>query len=379
MASFYATSSPAVRNGLAAALPIVALAMIGLLTGCGQPTTGATAGGRADTRDATATPIDRRALCQRIDAALAHARDGRRLDASVHGAWQVVHGILAFGRDFPLRHDGTDSAALDYLLDGGRLTGWNLRAGSHGAVALVEEGSNTGQGHPDQWLGYLSQCGRHGIPRDTKLVVGKKTYTVNDLLTQAQADVRPGQEATWTLMAISAYLPTDAAWTAGDGTKWTAERVVEMEADADIVSSACGGAHRLYSLVAAVQKHCAATGRTPEQLTGGWAAAQEVIDECVDRARRFQQADGSFSIHSFDRPGTSADVFARLSATGHVFEVLSLALDDEELAEPWMTRAADRLVTLLEQTSDVDVECGALYHAAHGLLLYRDRACGSTK
>ncbi len=309
---------------------------------------------------------------------LAHARDGRRLDASVHGAWQVVHGILAFGRDFPLTHDGTDSAALDYLLDGGRLTGWNLRAGSSGVIALLEEGSNTGQGHPDQWLGYLSQCGRHGIPRDTKLVVGKKTFTVNDLLIQAQADIRPGQEATWTLMALSAYLPPDATWTASDGSKWSTERVVEMEADADIVSSACGGAHRLYGLVAAVKKHLAATGRTPDQLSGGWATAQDVIDECIDRAWRFQQADGSFSIHSFERPGTSADVFAKLSATGHIFEVLSLALDDERLAEPWVSRAAERLVTLLEQTSDVDVECGALYHAAHGLLLYRDRVCGST-
>jgi hypothetical protein len=382
MASSYAVPRPAVRSrfdrGFSWSLATAGL-LIGLLTGCGQPTTVATTGGKADTGDATATVIDRRALCERIDAVLAHARDNRRLDASVHGAWQVVHGILAFGRDFPLRHDGTDSAALDYLLDGGRLTGWNLRTGSPGVIALLEEGSNTGQGHPDQWLGYLSQCGRHGIPRDTKLMIGKKTFTVNDLLTQAQADIRSGQEATWTLMALSAYLPPDAAWTASDGSKWTTERVVEMEADADIVSSACGGAHRLYGLVSALKKHLATTGLAPDQLSGGWAAAQDVIDECIDRARRFQQADGSFSIHSFERPGTSADVFARLSATGHVFEVLSLALDDEQLDEPWMTRAADRLVTLLEQTADVDVECGALYHAAHGLLLYSDRVCGSTE
>jgi hypothetical protein len=296
----------------------------------------------------------------------------------VHGAWQVVHGILAFGRDFPLRHDGTESAALDYLLDGGRLTGWTLRAGTPGVVAVVEEGSTTGQGHPDQWLGYLSQCGEHGIPSDTKLMVGNKACTVDDLLTQAQADIRPGQEATWTLMALSAYRSPAATWTAGDGERWTVERVVQMEADADLFTSACGGAHRLYGLVAALRKHCESTGRTPDQLSGGWAAAADVIEECIDRARRYQQADGSFSIHSFERPGTSADVFARLSATGHVFEVLSLALDDERLAEPWVTRAADRLVTLLEQTSDVDVECGALYHAAHGLLLYKARVCGST-
>jgi len=373
MASFYAATQAPVRSDFDLSLTLVALAMFGLLAGCGRQSTGPVAGVAGD--DAAAPRIDRRALCQRIDAALAHARDGRRLDASLHGAWQVVHGILAFGREFPLRHDGTDSPALDYLLDGGRLTGWNLRKGPSGVIALLEEGSNTGQGHTDQWLGYLSQCGRHGIPRDTKLVAGTKAFTVNDLLTQAQADIRPGQEATWTLMALSAYLPPDATWTSGDGSKWSTERVVEMEADADIISSACGGAHRLYGLVFAVKKHLAATGRTPDQLSGGWAAAQEVIDECIDRARRFQQADGSFSIHSFERPGTSADVFAKLSATGHIFEVLTLALDDERLSEPWVTRAADRLVTLLEQTADVDVECGALYHAAHGLLLYRDRVC----
>jgi len=66
-------------------------------------------------------------LCSRIDAALTHAREARRLDASVNGAWQVVHGILAFGPELPLVHDGKESAALDYLLGGGRLTGGVLR------------------------------------------------------------------------------------------------------------------------------------------------------------------------------------------------------------------------------------------------------------
>lgn len=104
--------------------------------------------------------------------------------------------------------------------------------------------------------------------------------------------------------------------------------------------------------------------------------AADVLEDAVDRARRFQQPDGSFSIHSFERPGTSPDVFARLGATGHVFEVLTVALDDDRLAEPWVRRAAERLTRLLEQTADVDVECGALYHAAHGLALYRLRTCG---
>ena len=381
MASFYAIRPSTVRRpehgpNAAVASRILALLLAAcLLPGCGPQA----AGEAAPSPGGAVTAADRARLCTRIDAALAHARDGRRLDAVEHGAWQVVHGILAFGPELPLVHDGTESPALDYLLGGGTLTGWQLRPGSRGVFAPVAEGSTTAQGHPDQWLGYLSQCGLHGIPRDTKLIVGGREFTVNDLLQQALADIRPGQEATWTLMALAAYLPPDAAWTSADGERWTTERVVRMEADADIPSSACGGAHRLFGLACAVRKQLAATGRRPDQLTGGWATAVDVIEECIDRARRFQQADGSFSVHSFERPGTSPDAVARLGTTGHVFEVLALALDDERLAEPWMTRAAERLVTLLEQTADVDVECGALYHAVHGLLLYRSRLCSSTE
>lgn len=330
--------------------------------------------------DVSSTPIDRNALCSRIDAALKDIRDERLLDAGVQGAWQVVHGILAFGADLPLAVRGERRPALEHLLAGGSLAGWKLRPGDHGVVAIVEEGSTLGQGHPDQWLGYLSQCGvadhpdrlAGGVPLDTPLVVGGRSFTIADLLSQAQYDIRQGQEATWTLMALSAWLPPEASWTAGDGEEWTTERVASMEAEADVISAACNGAHRLYGLAVAVDAHRRATGDEP---TGGWAEAATVLDHYIDRARRFQQADGSFSVRPFDRPASTPDVFTRLSTTGHVFEVLAVALDDTQLAQPWVTRAANRLVTLVEQTSDLDVECGGLYHAAHGLALYRNRIC----
>ena len=351
-------------------------AVIGL-PGCGGMAAG-TGSGAAATPSAA---FDRPSLCDRIDGVIAHARDRRLLDAGVQGAWQVVHGILAFGPEFPVAVKGRTVPALDHLLGGGPITGWKLRRSDPGVIAVVEEGSTMGQGHPDQWLGYLSQCGvagtdggrlAGGIPLDTPLVVAGRRFTLGDLLAQAKHDIRPGQEATWTLMALSAWLPPDATWTSRAGETWTTERVVRMEAGADIISAACGGTHRLYGLAAALDAHRRATNSEP---TGGWAEAAAVLDDYIDRARRFQQPDGSFSIHYFDRPGTSPDVFAKLAATGHVFEVLALALDDERLAEPWVTRAADRLVTLLEQTEDVDVECGGLYHAVHGLALYRRRIC----
>ena len=375
MSGSYAIRGPAVHPLQGFAGVVIALATMLLLTsGCGS-----TAGSGVKVENAGSD--DPETLCRRIDAALAQARDGRLLDARVNGAWQVVHGILAFGDRLPLATADGTTKALPYLLGGGGLTGWRVRSGDHGVLATIDEGSTTGQGHPDQWMGYLSHCGAQGLPIDTPLEVAGRSYTLGDLLSQAQADIRPGREATWTLMALSRWLPPDAEWTASDGKRWKVEDVVRMEARAAIDGAACGGAHRLYALASALaarRRALGTSGQGSPAPTGAWAEAQDRIEEHVALARAYQQPDGGFSVHFFERPGTSADVFARLGATGHLFEFLVAALDDERLAEPWVTRAATRLVTLLEQTSDIDVECGALYHAAHGLLLYRERICGAT-
>ena len=380
MTTFYGPPSAPVHQAIPVARRLAfwaALALCGVVsivaTGCGT-----TAGSSHVTTPRAA--INGEELCMRIDRVLTHARDSRLLDARINGAWQVVHGILAFGDELPLATADGKTTALSWLLGGGGLRGWRLRPGSEGIVATIEEGSTTGQGHPDQWIGYLAQCGLDGIPVDTPITVNGKPHTLRDLLAQAQADIRPGREATWTLMALSAWLPPESRWTASDGRTWTVEDVVAMEAAAEIDGAACGGCHRLYGLVTALATHRAArqaAGLPDAALGGGWADAEARIEDCIDIARRHQQPDGSFSVHFFERPGTSADLFARLGATGHIFEFLVAALDDERLTEPWVTEAATRLVTLLEQTADVDVECGALYHAIHGLRLYRERVCGT--
>ena len=70
-------------------------------------------------------------------------------------------------------------------------------------------------------------------------------------------------------MAFATYLPLDAEWTARDGSEWTIDRIVDMEADQDIDDSPCGGTHRLYGLALALNRHLDAGG----QLTGVWQKA----------------------------------------------------------------------------------------------------------
>lgn len=296
---------------------------------------------------------------------------GRYMSAKDHAAWQIVHGIVGYGRGLQIYdHQGELVSALDYLLAGGTLRGWNLFEGSHGVGTLLEAGSKTGQGHPDQWLGYLSLC---GLPGDEPVIVQDQTFTIHDLVTQAQWEIFNNMEASWTLMGLSTYLPLDATWKSKDGSVWTIERIMQMEADQDLSESACGGSHRLCGLSVALNRYLAEGG----EPTGGWLAAEQKIQDSIDRVRRFQQPDGSFSTSYFDRPGSSPDLATKMSTTGHTLEFLTYALTDEQLAEPWVKAAVAQLCKIFRQTRDLPMECGGLYHSARGLQNYRLRMYGA--
>lgn len=322
-----------------------------------------------------------------VDEALDFTRHQRMLRTDRHAAWQIMHGVLAFGGDFQVLHEGQPVKVLDWVLAGGQMAGWTLRKGTVGVKAVVEPGSKTGQGHEDQWLGYMSQS---GLALDHPLRVGSDEYTLRDLVKQAKHDVYVGKECSWTLIGLATYLPIDEQWDAADGSRWSLERIVAMEAadqlppdqaQAEIMASACGGSHRLIGLTIALNQHrrwLAQNGKDLQDLAGGWLAAADRIRWAVDTARGSQHASGAFSVDYFQRSSYPPDLSARLSSTGHTLEFLALALDDEQLKEPWVTRAAVHLCQLFQQTRNLDLECGALYHAAHGLVLYRERRFGKT-
>jgi hypothetical protein len=320
-------------------------------------------------------------LRERIDAAIDHTLNNRTLSTQTHNAWQVIHGILPYGHAFQIEHDGQRIGALDWLLQGGALKGWDLIPGDHGVIAKLDPGSKAAQGHPDQWIGYLSQGGLdglHGLSLDQPIIVQGKAYTIKDLLTQAEWDLRAANESCWTLMAESAYRPINYEWDAGDGQHWTEERLIAMEAGAPVVGelASCGGTHRLYGLTVALNHYMKETGKKPEELTGGWKNAYDVVQDCIHKAKAFQQPDGNFSASFFLRSGRSPEVDTTLHATGHTLEWLSVALDDEQFQQPWVTAAVARLCQLLEDNADRELDCGALYHAARGLRLYRARRFG---
>ncbi|HUY36122.1 MAG TPA: hypothetical protein VMV69_25510 [Pirellulales bacterium] len=382
-----------------------------LAAGCNRPSADRPGTLSADTAGTVATDAPRAAnnegvLREKLDRMIEMNRD-RHMSPQTNSAWQIVHGVLAFGPDLLINDDGKLVPALDWLLSGHELKGWELKAGdgwqgskAHGKGLnerlrcetldttwklntsdqglgdkglrdVVDPGSKTGEGHDDQWLGYLAQC---DMPLDTPIKIRgvNEPFTIADLVTQAQWDVHEGMELTWTLMGLGHYLPLDARWTASDGKEWTLEKLVASEAGQELNISSCGGTHRMYGIAVAVNRYLEAG----KQLAGGWQAADDKIKQSIEDAKACQQPDGGFSTEFFKRAASSPDLALRINTSGHMFEFLTVALTDEQLRQPWMTRALEFLLDAFEATEGDDLECGGLYHGAHGLVLYRERRFG---
>jgi hypothetical protein len=373
-----------IRGIVAAGLSLGTLGL--LLAGCGTqggPVTPATpvASNSASPAEAGAVASDDEILRQ-IDEALDWTYNHRRLTVGQsnndQAAWQIVHGALAFKREFLINDGEKDVSAVDYVLAGRPMKGWNLRKGDlldeatkrYGVKALVEE-DKKGQGHCDQWMGYLSDC---HLPIDETIIVEGEKHTIQDYIDQIKLDVveNPTDEYSWTLMCLTAYYPTDYAWKAKDGSDWNIEKLVEIELGHNLDQSACGGTHRMTGLTMAYNRHVAAG----KPLTGQWELLGKRIEECQAKAQQLQNPDGSLSSNYFARPGKAADLALAVGSAGHVMEFLATSMDKEELQQDWVKRAVLDVCKTFRKTKAVDVECGALFHAAHGLVLYREKVYG---
>ena len=319
-------------------------------------------------------------LQQRLDDVLEFTFQERHLTLQQHAAWQILHGALVYKRDFLVYDQQRPVAAIDHLLAGGSMRGWDLQpvtvegTDHRGLRVLMAEGTKAGQGHADQWLAVLAQC---ELPPSQTIVVEGVNYTIADLVRQVQSDVPRNhqREYSWTLIGLTTYLPTDQNWIASDDQTWSIEQLLRSEVEQDLADSACGGTHQLIGIAMALNRHLQQQGK----LTGTWKRADDKIQQAIRLARKHQNPDGSFSTAFLTSRRTSLDLAENLGASGHVLEFLVLAMDDQQLSEPWVQRAAERLTKIFELTKSVDLECGKLYHAAHGLALYRDRIYGARR
>ncbi|MDA7951565.1 MAG: ADP-ribosylation factor-directed GTPase activating protein isoform b [Pirellulaceae bacterium] len=331
-----------------------------------------------------APEVEDTVLRDRIDSVLEFTAQKRHLSLHEHAAWQILHGVLAFGRDFPLTDaNGRKMKAVDHLLAGGQMRGWHMQSGyllnseeakngakkRYGLLASMEGESQAAQGHNDQWLAVLSQC---DLPIDQEIVVHGETYTIADWVEQIKKDIPRNVEFSWTLICLSKYLSSEESWTDVYGQPWSLEKIVQKEIEADLHANACGGTHITIGVAMALERHRERGGKS----TGQWARARQYLDEQVLAVKRNQNEDGTFSTDYFRDKVNSPGLDLHLNASGHTLEFLALHLPKEELEKKWVQKGVHRLCRLFEMTKRYDLECGALYHAAHGLVLYREKVYG---
>ncbi|MCG8653508.1 MAG: ADP-ribosylation factor-directed GTPase activating protein isoform b [Pirellulales bacterium] len=300
---------------------------------------------------------------------------GRTLATDTHGAWQILHGILAYGDQFTIETPDGTQPAIEYMLAGGKVDGFFPMRGNRlgqperfGLRMEMQPTTKIGQGHHDQWLAVLAQS---GLSMESEIQSPAGTFTVADWVRQTEYDITRNleNEFSWTLIALTAFRETSHSWQASDGNEYDIESLLAVELEQSLPESACGGTHRLIGMSMALNKR-RAEGRP---INGLWLRANQKLDEAIQLARQNQNPDGSYSSAYFHRPGWTRDLGETLGTTGHVLEFLAFAASDETLQEPWVERGVRRLCAVLEDCQDVDLECGVLYHALHGLAEYQTR------
>ncbi len=350
-------------------IPLLAVFAVIPFTGC--PLSSDPPASIRDAPDQNAAPIG-----QLVEKVLSDNLANRTLAAPTHGAWQILHGVLAYGDQFTLQtDDGSDVPAVEYMLAGGAVNGFEPTRGDQlgsppraGLRMEMQPSTKIGQGHRDQWLAVMVQS---GLAEDSTIVSPAGTFTIGDWVRQTEHDIYKNleHEFSWTLIALTAFQKTSRQWYGGDGERYSVESLLQSELSKDLVQSSCGGTHRLIGISMTLNKRRAEGA----PITGVWLEAETMLDDNVRLAQQNQNPDGSYSVAYLHRPGWTRDLGETLGTTGHVLEFLAIAASDDTLQQPWVERSVRRLCDVLVSCQDVDLECGVLYHALHGLAVYQNR------
>jgi hypothetical protein len=306
-------------------------------------------------------------LKARIEAAVKNVKS--RDLSTTNAFWTVFHAILGLGPDIELVDPKTKERtnALDFICNGGSVRGLVFKP-VPGGVDVVSTMDTLGQGHQDQFIAEMAQW---GMPANRKMMVGTNEFTFMDFVnhSRARARVTKSQELSWTIIVVAQYLGTDIEWTNPFHEKLHYQDIVRYELNAPIENAACGGTHRLFGLTWAYHLHLQKGGKTE----GVWQGVPEKNKKYRDLAKKFQNADGSFSTSFFRERANDPNMDRRMNTTGHILEWLALSLSDGELREAWVQDAVSALCQQILSQQRAPIDSGSLYHAVHGLLIYYAR------
>src|SRR6185295_1368644 len=102
------------------------------------------------------------------------------------------------------------------------------------------------QGHHGQLLAILAQA---RVRSDYPMRIEGKDFTVADLIEMEKATCYPKTELTFKLLGLQRYLDLNARWTNDQGMAWDFPTLMREEMSTPVRTAACGGTHKLSSLI----------------------------------------------------------------------------------------------------------------------------------
>ena len=291
----------------------------------------------------------------------------RLLSTESHTPWQIMHGLLALRHDFQIQHEGQTISGLDWVAQGQVFDDeyW-FESSRHGGRAHPYSRPYAFEGHANQFLAILSMC---GVELDRKFGTSTGTVTMRGMINNAQKTLTEKDEPTWTLWALSRYLPSSARWRNEDGESWSIEKLVQDQTAKPMQGAPCGGTHGLFALAHARNVYL----RQKKPLRGVWLQAEYKIRKHINTARMQQNADGTLSSNFFRSKEYDPDFNKRMASAGHILEFLMIALPQNELGERWVRRAIEATASDLLNNRKAYVKCSPLYHSVNALNIYLDR------
>lgn len=291
----------------------------------------------------------------------------RMLSTDKHTPWQIMHALLGLRDEFQILHNGEPISGLDWVAAGQVFDNehW-FEQTTYGGRAHPYSRPYAFEGHANQFVAILSMC---GVGLDQNFGTANQPVTMKGMIRNAQMTINTSDEPTWTLWALSRYLPSDASWTNRYGESWSIEKLVQIQTAKPMRGAACGGTHGLFALAHARNVYL----RQGKPLRGVWLQAEYKIRQYINTARMQQNSNGSLSSNFFRGREYDPDFNKRMSSAGHVLEFLMIALPQKELSQRWVRRAIEATARDLLDNRKAYVKCSPLYHSVNALNIYLDR------
>jgi hypothetical protein len=323
--------------------------------------------------------------------------------------WKIVESVYGLGDSYLIVDEVTQKRrqAVAYIASGA-VSGL-VKKDKYGAYFAAKAGGKEGEFHRNEFLADFLAAGTDVL---TSFVTESgDTPNLNDFTRRAMITTEPsafspndalitgpdGNELGWTLMAFSKANQLTSAWVNINGNNVTIEDLLRVSLSRPVNWGSYSGLieqlgiaaalreYKIYKLNEEITSYDAEKKKGKRDLgpspaldsvvvSGIWHHARKHVDAVAKILKKNQNSDGSFSKRWFEKKEKVVKEEERILYTGHALDFLAVALDDKQIREDWVRRAANAAAdAIIYNRYDLDGKNWAVAHAVHALRTYSDR------